>query len=107
MDDPIRLELPQPKRSGRTWRGEVIHIDHFGNISSNIRQEHLVDQSVATVRLCGVNINGMVHTFGERPQGELVSLFGSTGNLIVSVVNGSAAERLQAEIGVLVEVTVE
>jgi len=47
----------------------------------------------------------MVDTFGERPPGSLVALFGSTGNLIVSVVNGSAADQLQARVGDIVEVS--
>ena len=46
----------------------------------------------------------MVRTFGERNQGELVALCGSTGNLIVSVVNGSAARTLNAVVGDNVEV---
>jgi S-adenosylmethionine hydrolase len=105
ITDPIRLELPQPERTRDGWRGEVIHLDHFGNISTNVRIEHLAGQEVARVRLCEVNINGMVKTFGERPSSELVALFGSTGNLIISVVNGSAAQRLETKVGDLVEVT--
>jgi S-adenosylmethionine hydrolase len=56
------------------------------------------------MRLCGVEIHGLVRTFGERPVGDLVALYGSTGNLIASVVNGSAAERLRARVGDPVEV---
>ena len=107
IDDVIRLDLPQPKPVGKTWKGEIIHIDHFGNISSNIRQEHLQGQQVVKVRLCEVDIDGFVRTFGDRPPGELIALFGSTGNLIVSVVNGSAAARLNAKVGNLVEAVIE
>jgi hypothetical protein len=46
-----------------------------------------------------VNILGLVDTFGERPPGSLIALYGSTGNLIVSVVNGSAAQILSARVG--------
>lgn len=106
ITDLVRLDLAQPERIRDGWRGEVIHLDHFGNISTNLRLEHLERQHVATVRLCGVNIDGLVRTFGERPAGELVALFGSTGNLIVSVVNGSAAQRLGAKVGDPVEVVV-
>lgn len=102
--DPLRLQLPQPERIPAGWRGELIHIDHFGNLASNIHAEHLQGRRAATVRLCGVNIDSIVDTFGERAPGELVALLGSTGNLIVSVVNGSAAQRLQARIGDTVEV---
>jgi S-adenosylmethionine hydrolase len=52
-----------------------------------------------TVRLNDAEIKGLVDTFGERPAGELVALLGSTGNLIVSVVNGSAAQRLSTKVG--------
>ncbi len=101
--DVVRLPLPRPQRTPHGWRGEIIHIDHFGNLAANIRQEHLPGRESVTVSLCGVKIDGMVHTFGERPQGDLVALWGSTGNLIVSVVNGSAARRLDAHLGDVVE----
>ena len=101
---PVRIDFPNPKRTERGWLGEVIHIDHFGNISSNIRRHHLGESIPSVVTLCGVEIHGIVGTFGERPQGELISLFGSTDYLIVSVVNGSAAEQLGAKIGDPIEV---
>ena len=106
MDDPLRLKLPLPERTEHGWLGEVIHIDHFGNVSSNIRQEHLGDPANLQVHLCGFTIDGLVRAFGERPPGELVALYGSTGNLIVSVVNGSAAQRLGARPGDPLEVKV-
>jgi len=99
VDDPMRLNLPTPERTEHGWVGEVIHIDHFGNISSNVRVEHLGTPAQVQVHLCGVTIEGLVRTFGERPPGELVALYGSTGNLIVSVVNGNAARRLRAKPG--------
>jgi S-adenosylmethionine hydrolase len=104
ITDLVRLDLAQPEHIRDGWRGEVIHLDHFGNVSTNLRLEHLEGQRVATVRLCGANIDGLVRTFGERPAGELVALFGSTGNLIISVVNGSAAQRLGVKVGDEVEV---
>jgi S-adenosylmethionine hydrolase len=103
FDDPVRLELPKPEKIGSGWRGEVIHIDHFGNIASNILAENLgealKDKTKITVRVAGAAIAGLVNTFGEGAAGELVALMGSTGNLIVSVVNGSALERLDVKVG--------
>lgn len=105
--DPIRLELPQPEKVGEVWHGQVLYIDHFGNIVTNLRLEHLEKERVAIVSLRGVKINGLIRTFGERPEGELVALFGSTSNLVVSEVNGSAVQRLKAGINDPVEVLVE
>jgi S-adenosylmethionine hydrolase len=108
FNDPVRLELPKPEKTENGWRGEVIHIDHFGNISTNIRIENLGDamkrMESILVRLHGTEINGMVNTFGERAVGELVALIGSTGNLGIAVVNGSAQQRLGTKVGDGVEV---
>ena len=101
---PVRLVLPQPQRTPYGLQGEIIHMDHFGNISTNIRREHLGTPAQVTFKLCGFEIHGMQRTFGERPAGELIALYGSTGSLIFSVVNGSAAQRLAPKIGDQVDV---
>lgn len=106
--DPVRLNLPQPQKTTAGWRGEIIHIDHFGNAASNIRIEHLGEalrqKEEIIVRLRGKEIRGLVNTFGERSPGEVVALMGSTGNLIVSVVNGNAASHLGIQVGDGIEV---
>ena len=101
--DPVRLNLPKARRTRQAWQGEIIYIDHFGNLASNIRAEELGEalnqKEKIVVRLNERRIPGMVDTFGERPAGEIVALLGSTGNLIVSVVNGSAAADLNVRVG--------
>ena len=103
ISDPVQLLLPKPQRTKSGWHGEVIHIDHFGNLASNIRVEDLGEamksKETITVHLGGEEIKGLVNTFGEKEPGELVALLGSTGNLIVSVVNGSASQRLNVKVG--------
>ena len=105
--DPVRLKTPKPIELENGWRGEVIHIDHFGNIATNIRGEHLGEamqqKENILVHLNGVEIEGMVNTFGERKPGDLVALLGSTGNLCVAVVNGNAAVQLDVKVGDVVE----
>jgi len=111
FDNPVRLELPKPQQTNNGWRGEVTHIDHFGNISTNIRVEHLgramQEKEKVLVRLSGREIHGLVNTFGERPVGELIALVGSTGNLGVSVVNRNAVQELGTKVGDIVEVIYE
>ena len=102
--DPVRLKLPHPEPTPIGLRGEVIHIDHFGNIASNIYREHLNDAYDVTVHLHGIVLNGLVKTFGEHRPGELVALYGSTGNLIIAEVNGNAAQRLGVKVGDVIEV---
>jgi S-adenosylmethionine hydrolase len=111
FENPVRLDLPQPVKTPNGWVGEVIHIDHFGNAASNLRTETLgaalKEMDQLTVRVGGVEIHGLINTFGERAVGELVALMGSTGNLIISVVNGSAAGRLNLKVGDAFEVFTE
>jgi S-adenosylmethionine hydrolase len=104
IQDPVRLQLPRPARTAAGFAGEVIHIDHFGSLSTNILKEHLGDMPNVIVRVREEEIHGMVRTFGDRPAGELIALYGSSGNLILSVVNGSAAQLLQAQVGEPIEV---
>ena len=111
FNDPVRLELPKPEKTDNSWHGQVIHIDHFGNISTNIRIENLGDamktKENINVRLNEIEIKGMVNTFGERSVGELIALIGSTGNLGIAVVNGNAQQRLGTKVGDVVEVVYE
>ena len=103
LTDPIRLELPKPEKTSAGWRGEVVHVDHFGNISTNILTEQLASslshKEKIVVHMNGIEITGLVNTFGERPAGEVIALMGSTGNLGISVVNGNAAAKLGIKIG--------
>lgn len=105
--DIIRLDFPQPKPASSGYQAQVIHIDHFGNISTNILEEQLEGMMVKNIRYKEVVIQGLVRTFGERVPGELVALFGSTGSLIICVVNGNAAQRLDARVGDLLDIELE
>ena len=104
INDPVRLEIPRPHCSPNGVRGEVISIDNFGNLATNIMQSDLADLGAVTVHLAGVEIHGLVNTFGERPPGELIALYGTRADLLISVVNGNAAQHLKVNVGDTIEV---
>ena len=104
ISDPQRLELLRPRRAGRGWVGQVIIVDNFGNLSTNLERKHLEGLGEVLVRAGGREVHGIVNTFGERQPGELVALIGEVGDLTVSIVNGSAARQLHCGVGDLVEV---
>lgn len=104
MSDPVVLDLPRPLPTQDGILGEIIHVDHFGNVASNIMLEDLARAELRRpdamgVEIGAVEIAGLVNTFGERPVGETIALIGSTGNLIVSIVNGNAAAKLGIRVG--------
>ena len=104
INDPVRIEIPMPARISKGWLGQVIHIDHFGNLSTNLNVRHLNPTKEVTVKIKGEQIAGLVSTFGERPIGTLVALLDSSGSIAISVVNGNAAQVLNAGVGDEIEV---
>ena len=106
VEDIIRLEMPVVQATQNGLRGQVISVDNFGNLATNIHRSDLPPAEVdhLVVSVAGVEIRGLVRTFGSRPTGELIALFGTANDLLVSVVNGSAAERLGVAVGAPVDV---
>jgi hypothetical protein len=105
INDPVRLEIqhPEPIRGGG-WRGQVIEIDTFGNLSTNIYRSLVDPLGEVQVLVADHQIIGLVDTFGDRPQGTLIALYGTTHDLTISIVNGDAAHTLNLSIGDIVEV---
>jgi hypothetical protein len=104
--DPVRLAMHRPERRAGILRGEVIHIDHFGNLETNLTREDLqrLESKQLSVRLGDLAIAGLERTFGEGGPGRRIALIGSSGNLIIAVVKGSAAAELGTKVGDAVEV---
>jgi S-adenosylmethionine hydrolase len=97
--DPVLLSIPLPNRIGAALQGEIIYIDRFGSLVTNIREPDFGTSGFKSIEVCDTQIVELVNTFGEHSPGSLVALFSSTGDLIISVVNGSAAEQLGGEVG--------
>lgn len=103
INDPVRIDLPRPKPHEGGWRGQVVAVDHFGNLSTNIRREALAGHTRWQVRIAGHVIDGLSNTFGDGQPGDLVAIIDSSDQLSICIVNGSAAQRLKAGKGEGVE----
>jgi S-adenosylmethionine hydrolase len=104
IEDPVLLSLPEPIKTQDGILGEVIYIDHFGSLVTNLRSSDLQADQIVSVEIRGLKVEGIVNTFGDRDPGSLIALFSSTGDLIVSVVNGSASLLVDGEVGDKVKV---
>ena len=82
--------------------GHVIHIDHFGNLITNFRRQDLPNGALF-IEVVGHIIDGVSESYAEAE--ELLAIVGSSGNLEVSLKNGSAARLIQAKIGSEVSIT--
>ena len=105
LDGPVRLDLPRPEQlPGGGWRGQVIEVDYFGNLSTNLERSHIERIATPIVQIVGHEIHGLVGTFGDRPAGNLIALFGTADDLVIAEVNGNAAKTLGIGLGAQVTV---
>jgi S-adenosyl-L-methionine hydrolase (adenosine-forming) len=104
INDVLLDRIPAPELIGEGWRGQVVQVDHFGNLSMNIKRSHLEGMENVRVLIAGQVIAGLSQTFGDRQPGDLTALIDSSNRLSICVVNGSAAERLGSRAGDIIEV---
>jgi S-adenosyl-L-methionine hydrolase (adenosine-forming) len=94
--------LPEPSRTARSGRGEVVHVDHFGNLISNVPSgwipAHARRLEVSVGRRTPVSVP-WVRSYESLGRGRLGSLGSSFGTVEVAVAEGSAAGRLRARTG--------
>jgi S-adenosylmethionine hydrolase len=110
--DPQRLGPPVERLAGLHWpkvrqtpskiEGEVLQIDSFGNLVTNVTAEMLAgrptDERVCVV--CNIYETwGIFHTYADQPCGTFIALIGSSGRLELAVVGENAAEMLGIEAG--------
>ncbi|HHD57472.1 MAG TPA: hypothetical protein ENK89_07345 [Desulfobulbaceae bacterium] len=99
----VQLSLPQPVITHDKVEGQVLHIDRFGNIRTNINitaadlTEDLVRFS--EVRIKGHQVTTISSTYSDSPAGSLVALIDSSGYLEIAVNKGSAAALTKCRIG--------
>jgi S-adenosylmethionine hydrolase len=101
--DPVTslnvLPVPRPHIHGEgTLTGCVLHIDAFGNVVTNIREEHL-PSGVPCIQVAGHRIVSVSSTYASAEPGQPIALMGSSGYLEIAVRNASAASVLGVQIG--------
>ncbi len=97
VSDVVSYRLPEPVLKKKDIiEGEIIHIDRFGNIISNISKVFLVKtlKKPFSAELKGKSVTTIVTAYGFAPDRELFCIYGSSGFLEISLKNESAAEKL-------------
>lgn len=106
---PKRLHLPEPAQQEGGLVGEVVLIDGFGNLISNITEGNLRAAGLDAagpmrIEAGDARLDRLDHTFGDVNEGEPVAYVGSGGRLEVAVRNGSAVRQLNAARGTRIAV---
>ncbi|HVL17401.1 MAG TPA: SAM-dependent chlorinase/fluorinase [Gemmatimonadales bacterium] len=94
---PHRLSYRDPHYEGKSVVGEVVYVDRFGTLVTNLTPEMVPDYAVIEIE--GLDIGPLRRTFGDVPTGGLLAYLGSGGQVEIAVRDGSAARRLGMGVG--------
>jgi S-adenosylmethionine hydrolase len=96
------MPSPLPQANG-SWQGEVLHIDHFGNLITNFEIPNSHSRLAVTVG--EQRVEPLRHTFADVEPGQMLIYRGSSGYLEIAVREGNAAAELGVRVSdpVLVE----
>ncbi len=102
-----QLAWPTPVRRSESIDGEVIFVDGFGNLITNISSAALAAAGTrpAQITLGTTPIPRRARAYSDANPGELVALISSNGLLEVAEVQGNASRRLSAGLGASVHVS--
>jgi hypothetical protein len=99
----MRLAISSPKNVEGGIRGEIVSVDRFGNLVTNIRADMLPqspqERSNISIRISGRRVQGIKKTYTDVALGQLVAYVGSTGLLEIGRNRGSARDVLGAGVG--------
>jgi S-adenosylmethionine hydrolase len=101
------ITLPQAHQVGQKIAGEVVEVDSFGNLITNITDQQLASVprgETTRVECDGHETFGIFATYGEQPEMTLVAVIGSSGQLELAIVGDSAAAMLGVRAGTAVSV---
>jgi len=101
VDGFLRLKLPEALRAARRICGEILYIDSFGNLFTNISERDLTGLTAdnLVISLRDATIRGLVSNYAAAADGEFVALINSWGLLEIAVYKGSAERRATAKVG--------
>ncbi len=100
--DLVCLPISSPRWEGDILTGQVVHIDRFGNLVTDIPSSTLSRGAELEVQVGGRCIRGLSPSYAAG--GHLLAIVGSYGTLEVAVKNGSAAGELGVGLGETVRV---
>ena len=103
-----RLSVPRTLSAQKSWTGQVIHIDRFGNAVTNLPWNLFKERNRESIRIRvkGHVIEEIRLSYNTVRKDIPLGIIGSHGLLEIAVNGGSAARRLRLKVGNPVEVRI-
>ncbi len=110
IEDYLRPVFQKPQRAGkRTWTGQILKIDRFGNIITNFYAEDFPNLEAQNVvfSVGPQEVTVIARNYAETGPGELFAIVGSSGYYEISISQASAAQRIGCVVGGPVELLIQ
>jgi len=95
VTDPVLLERPPKTRTEDGWSGAVLHVDRFGNLTTNLLEPDLAALAEGRLDVLEVHIGSevlpLVRSYSDVAPGRPCAVVGSSGRLEIAVRLGRAA----------------
>ena len=105
IHDYVIPQFAEPYMKKGELTGEIMHIDSFGNIVTNISSKDLEKRETSIGELLHVRIKGEMidmrfcSAYGEVPAGTPLAIVGSHDFLEISINQGNASQTFKSKLG--------
>ncbi len=102
LTDLQKIPWPQPIKEGKKIIGQIVFVDSFGNLITNIDRQFFVSQIGGRqfkIKIKKRSLYCLQETYAQVPQGKLLALWGSAGYLEIAVNCGHAQRLLKMRPG--------
>src|SRR3954449_11522423 len=105
LEELERLELRQARLHDDHVHGEIVQVDHFGNLTLNMQRHHVEAAGITLGDMVEIRCGGKTLqvcytlTYGEVPSGRVALCEDSFRTMCVAVNQGSAADQLRSTRG--------
>ncbi|MCS7074909.1 MAG: SAM-dependent chlorinase/fluorinase, partial [Bacteroidia bacterium] len=97
--------LPKPFFHSNSLICHIILIDHFGNVTLNLKQDDFPELGPYTIFVRKYKIPKILKHFSEISDGECMAYWGNDGYLRIAIRSGSASKLLGLKLSDKVSIT--
>ena len=106
IKNPAAPNFSEAQQINGALISEIIYIDGFGNIVTNITEKNMVNSKIVNLRFPEVSIKVKFgKTYADAELNKPIILVGSSGFVEIAINQGNAANKFNAKIGDKITVT--
>ncbi len=100
VDELVQLDWARANKQNNKWHAQIIYIDHFGNLVSNMLGSNLTPPLESwQLNILDTSIKGIKKSFASVEVGGAVAYVGSSGFVEIAIRQGNAQKEWNIAVG--------